>query len=215
MLIRGILAIARSIAKKSISSKTIAEVAAAIHAGRLVILPATSGYIIACDAQNTSAITDLNLLRENSEEHILSMIFSSVSQMDSEVTIPNLDEETKNYIETGQLTLVLPRDDSMRVNSIKYRELVAVNVPVNPSIKKLLESSGPCAVAAAAVPGQGLPLDVKDISLKIKDGVEYILDAGLISGTVSSIVNYEKKKPIVSRIGALSEEMIQKLIPEI
>jgi tRNA A37 threonylcarbamoyladenosine synthetase subunit TsaC/SUA5/YrdC len=143
------------------------------------------------------------------------MIFSSISQMDSEVTIPTLDQETKNYIETGQLTLVLPRDESMRINSIKYKELVAVNVPVNPSIKKLLESSGPCAVAAAAIPGQGLPVDVKDISLKIKDGVEYILDAGLISGTISSIVNYEEKKPIISRIGGLSEELIKKLIPEI
>ena len=143
------------------------------------------------------------------------MIFSSVSQMDSEVTIPNLDQETKKYIETGQLTLVLPRDESMRVNSDKYKELVAVNIPINPSVKKLLESSGPCAVAAAAIPGQGLPVNIKDISLKIKDGVEYILDAGQISGTVSSIVNYEKRKPIVSRIGAVPEETIKKLFPEI
>ena len=117
MLIRGILGITRSIAKKSISSKTITEVSAAIHAGRLVILPATSGYIIACDAQNASAITDLNLLRENSEEYILSMIFSSISQMDGEVTIPSFSQEIKDYIQTGQLTLVLPRDESMRVNA--------------------------------------------------------------------------------------------------
>ena len=209
------MGIARSIAKKSISSKTIIEVCAAIHAGRLVILPATSGYILACDAQNTSAITDLNLLRENVEEHILSMIFSSITQMDSEVTIPHLDEEAKRYIENGQLTLVLPRDDSMRVNSSKFKELVAVNIPNNQSIKKLLETSGPCAVAAAAMPGQGLPLAIKDISLKIRGGVEYILDGGQISGTVSSVVSFEKRKPSISRIGAVQEGIINKLFPEI
>ena len=205
----------RSIAKKSISNKTISDLAAAIHAGRLVILPATSGYIIACDAQNTSAITDLNILRENNEEYILSMIFSSITQMDSEVTIPNFDDETKNYIETGQLTLVLPRDESMRVNASGYRELVAVNIPVNQNIKKLLEKTGPCVVAAAAVPGQGLPLEVKDISSKIKEGVEYILDADKISGLVSTVVSFEKRKPTISRNGAVPEETIKKLFPEI
>ncbi|CAB4329496.1 unannotated protein [freshwater metagenome] len=205
----------RSIAKKSISNKTISDLAAAIHAGRLVILPATSGYIIACDAQNTSAITDLNILRENNEEYILSMIFSSITQMDSEVTIPNFDEETKNYIETGQLTLVLPRDESMRVNASGFRELVAVNIPVNQNIKKLLEKTGPCVVAAAALPGQGLPLEVKDISSKIKEGVEYILDADKISGLVSTVINFEKRKPIISRNGAVPEETIKKLFPEI
>lgn len=205
----------RSIAKKSISNKTISDLAAAIHAGRLVILPATSGYIIACDAQNTSAITDLNILRENKEEYIPSMIFSSITQMDSEVTVPNFDEETKNYIETGQLTLILPRDASMRVDSTGVKELVAVNIPINQNIKKLLEKSGPCVVAAAAVPGQGLPLEVKHISLKIKEGVEYILDADKISGLVSTVVSFEKRKPTISRNGAVPEETIKKLFPEI
>ena len=205
----------RSIAKKSISSKTISDLAAAIHAGRLVILPATSGYIIACDAQNTSAIIDLNTLRENNEDYILSMIFSSITQMDSEVTIPNFDTETKNYIESGQLTLVLPRDESMRVNASGFKELVAVNIPVNQNIKKLLDETGPCVVAAAAVPGRGLPLEVKDISSKIKEGVEYILDAGKISGSVSTILNFEKRKPTISRIGAVPEDTIKKLFPGI
>jgi tRNA threonylcarbamoyl adenosine modification protein (Sua5/YciO/YrdC/YwlC family) len=215
MLIRGILGITRSIAKKSISSKTITEVSAAIHAGRLVVLPATSGYIIACDAQNASAITDLNLLRENSEEYILSMIFSSISQMDGEVTIPSFSQEIKEYIQTGQLTLVLPRDESMRVNANGFKELVAVNIPINQNVKKLLEISGPCVVAAAAIPGLGLPLTTKDISLKIKDGVEYILDAGKISGIVSTIINFEKRKPILSRIGAVPAEIVKRLFPEI
>lgn len=215
MLIRGILAIARSIAKKSISSKTIAEVSAAIHAGRLVILPATSGYIIACDAQNSSAITDLNLLRENSEEYILSMIFSTITQMDGEVTIPSFSQDIKKYIETGQLTLVLPRDESMRVNANGFKELVAVNIPINENIKKLLEKSGPCVVASAAMPGLGLPPTTKNISQKIKDGVEYIVDAGKISGMVSTIINFEKRKPVISRIGAVPEEIVKMLFPEI
>ena len=215
MLIRGILGITKSIAKKSISSKTIADVSAAIHAGRLVILPATSGYIIACDAQNASAITDLNLLRENSEEYILSMIFSSITQMDGEVTIPSFSQEIKECIQTGQLTLVLPRDESMRVNTNGFKELVAVNIPINQNVKKLLETSGPCVVAAAAIPGLGLPLTTKDISLKIRDGVEYILDAGKISGKVSTLINFEKRKPTLSRIGAVPEDIVKKLFPEI
>ena len=215
MLIRGILGIIRSIAKKSVSSKTIKDVSAAIHAGRLVVLPATSGYIIACDAQNSSAITDLNLLRENSEDYILSMIFSSITQMEDEVTIPSFSQEVKEYIQAGQLTLVLPRDASMRVNTNGLKELVAVNIPSNQNIKKLLESSGPCVVAAAAIPGLGLPLTTKDISLKIKDGVEYILDAGKISGIVSTIINFEKRKPILSRIGAVPEVIVKRLFPEI
>lgn len=209
------MGITRSIAKKSISSKTIADVVAAIHAGRLVILPATSGYILACDAQNTSAITDLNLLRENLSEYIPSMVFSSITQMDSEVTVPNFNQEIINLIETGQITLVLPRDASMRVNDSKFKELVAVNTPSNQNIKKLLELSGSCLVAAAAIPGQGLPLDVKDISLKIRNGVEYILDAGKISGIVSTVINFESRKPTISRIGAVSESLVKELFPEI
>ena len=60
MLIRGILGITRSIAKKSISSKTITEVSAAIHAGRLVILPATSGYIIVCQGVHSDWTIDIS-----------------------------------------------------------------------------------------------------------------------------------------------------------
>jgi tRNA A37 threonylcarbamoyladenosine synthetase subunit TsaC/SUA5/YrdC len=70
-------------------------------------------------------------------------------------------------------------------------------------------------VAAAAIPGLGLPLTTKDISLKIKDGVEYILDAGKISGIASTIINFEKRKPILSRIGAVPEEIVKRLFPEI
>lgn len=72
--------------------------------------------------------------------------------MDGEVTIPSFSQEIKEYIQTGQLTLVLPRDESMRVNANGFKELVAVNIPIDENVKKLLEMSGPCVVAAAAIP---------------------------------------------------------------
>jgi tRNA A37 threonylcarbamoyladenosine synthetase subunit TsaC/SUA5/YrdC len=103
----------------------------------------------------------------------------------------------------------------MRINANGFRELVAVNIPINQNIKKLLENSGPCVVASAAIPGLGLPLTTKDISLKIRNGVEYILDAGKISGKVSTLINFEKRKPTLSRIGAVPEDIVKKLFPEI
>ena len=47
------------------SQKAIDEVSSALRAGRLIILPATSGYVLACDANNYSAIEDINTVREN------------------------------------------------------------------------------------------------------------------------------------------------------
>ncbi len=206
---RGVLGVIRSIAKNTISPKTINEVSSALRAGRLIILPATSGYVLVCDASNNSAIQDMKSVRENEEDYVLSMIFPSIKAMDEEVTLPELDGYVHQLIESGQLTLILKRDASLRVVPGSGDELLAVNIPVSLNVKKLLEAVGPCVVASASKIGSGIPNSVADISNKIKSSTEYILDSGKILGKLSSVIDFTSRKPTITRVGAVSEEMLK------
>jgi L-threonylcarbamoyladenylate synthase len=206
------LSVIRYIEKNTMSEKAILEVSSALRAGRLVILPATSGYVLACDANNYSAIEDINLIRENKEQYILSMIFPSIKAMDNEVTLPELEEEVHGLIESGQLTLILKRDASLRVVHGSRDELVTVNIPASENIKKLLRVSGPCVIASASKIGSGIPTSIADISNKIKSSSEYILDSGKIIGKVSSVIDFTSRTPTISRIGAVSKEKLQDYI---
>ena len=140
------------------------------------------------------------------------MMFPSIKAMDNEVTLPKLNGEVHELIESGQLTLILKRDASLRVVDGSGDELVAVNIPVSKNIKKLLQVVGPCVVASASKAGGGIPISVADISSKIKSSAEYILDSGEIIGKVSSVVDFTSRKPTISRVGAVSEEKLKSYI---
>ena len=148
-------------------------------------------------------------VRENEEDYVLSMIFPSIKAMDEEVTLPELDGYVHQLIESGQLTLILKRDASLRVVPGSGDELLAVNIPVSLNVKKLLEAVGPCVVASASKIGSGIPNSVADISNKIKSSTEYILDSGKILGKLSSVIDFTSRKPTITRVGAVSEEMLK------
>ena len=209
------MAIRRSLLGKADLAAVLSEAVAAINAGRLILLPVTSGYVLACDAHNASAISDLDIARHNDKDYVSSMIFPTVEAMNDEVTLPILGPGLLELIESGSLTLIVNKDTSMRSNQEDSHELVAVNIPINPWVRKLLKKTGPCAVGAASIIGEGVPKRLTEVSPAIKDLAEVAIDAGIIKSTVSTVINFAGTKPILIRVGAVSEVQIKKLIPDL
>lgn len=209
------MSIRRSLLGTSDKSALLLEAAAAINAGRLIILPVTSGYVLACDAQNASALSDLDAARHAKNEYISSIIFPDIATLANEVTLPELDPALVEIFEKGLLTLILKRDLSFRSNHGGTKELIAVNIPENSWVQNLLAKTGPCAVGAASIINEGIPKKISEVSQEIKNVVEIAVDAGTIKGSVSTVINFVEKKPVIVRIGTISESEIKALIPNL
>lgn len=118
------------------------EVANAIEAGELVIIPTDSVYAIVCDALNQKAITELCRLKGiNPDKHNLSIICSGIS-MAAEYT--RIDDEAYRLLKTytpGPFTFLFPSGRQLP-KAFKGRKTAGVRIPDNATVKAIVEALG-------------------------------------------------------------------------
>lgn len=109
----------------------------------------------------------------------------------------------------GSLTLVLKPTEEGRLLTFAEYPTVAVRVPNHPVALKLLEESGvPWAVTSANKSGSPALADGAAVVKEFEGLVDFIIDAGRVSGTESTLVDASLSPIRVLREGSLSRAQI-------
>lgn len=187
-----------------------------IRDGYVIALPSEHGYIFAADAFSEFAVRAMHVLRGDP------LGVAAQVMIPSSATLTGLAREITDEVQAlastfwpGVLSLTLRPNISLQWDLGDNKELdrVSLRVPSAPFLLRLLQESGPLAVASAARAGEPPALSVDRIKVQEFDCAA-IFDAGpLSSGPLTTIVQSDSKAMTIIREGAITREQLAAVVP--
>ena len=179
---------------------TVDDVAAAVEAGKLVVIPTDTVYGLACRPDREEAVRALSTLKQRSPEQPVALVASGVEPLRELVPELRLDDLVQ-----GAFTLVLP-NPSRRLPWLAGGRLdtIGVRIPeVTGPAAELLARVGAVAATSANLHGGIDPQRLGDVPAEILAGVAAVLDVGVLPGTPSTVIDLTGAEPRVLREGAV------------
>jgi tRNA threonylcarbamoyl adenosine modification protein (Sua5/YciO/YrdC/YwlC family) len=196
-------------------SRGIAEAAAAIRRGELVVAPTDTVYGIAADAFSPTAVNLLLAAKGRGRDMPVPVLVASRAML--EAVVSEVTEAAGKLVDAfwpGALTLVLRETPHLAWDLGEARGTVAVRMPDHPVVISLIEQTGPLAVSSANRSGQPPAGSAMDARLQLGASVAVYLDAGPGGDPVpSSIVDLTGEAPRLLRAGALDPDALRAVVP--
>jgi tRNA threonylcarbamoyl adenosine modification protein (Sua5/YciO/YrdC/YwlC family) len=192
----------------------LAAAAAAVRAGRLVVVPTDTSYGIGADAFDQAAVRALLAAKGRGPETPVPVLVGSWSTIDGLVAVvPSAARDLVEAFWPGGLSIVLPHAPSLAWDLGRTRGTVVLRMPLHPVALELLRECGPMAMTGANAGSGVVPRDCADAYAQLGEAVEVYLDSGpLESDAGSTIVDLTGPEPIVRREGAVTTAQIAEVL---
>jgi tRNA threonylcarbamoyl adenosine modification protein (Sua5/YciO/YrdC/YwlC family) len=179
---------------------TVDEVAGAVEAGQLVVVPTDTVYGLACRPDSEDAVRSLSALKRRSVGQPIALVAASV-----DAAAELVPEIAGCSVPRGALTVVLPNPLGRLPWLAGMRpDTIGVRIPDVAGIAaELLSQVGAIAATSANVHGGVDPRRLGDVPGEILDAVGAILDGGDLPGAPSTVVDLTGPEPRVLREGAV------------
>ena len=202
--------------KKGELSRHVTKAAKAIADGFIIIIPMEHSYAFACDAFNADAVRAMHVLRGDQLFTAAQVIVGNVKT--SEGIVRELTPEIKGLIKKfwpGMVSLNLRPQLGLTWDLGDNNQLdrVSVRLPKAKFAQALATKTGPLAICSAARKGMPPAKMLSDIFVLEAD-VAYKFDNGTLrKGPQSTVIEADETGVRVLRIGAVSLDEIQKIVP--
>ena len=195
----------------------IEEAARLLDEGEVVAVPTDTVYGVAASLSHPSAIATLFALKRRPQSVALPVLVDSVSQIERlGVSWPPLAHRFARELWPGALTIVVdvPETLARRVGSAS--DTVGFRIPDDQELRSILAKSGPLCVTSAN--GHGEPpcesaLQVQQI-FSGDLALSGVVDGGIRSSTVSTVVRIMGDKFEILRSGAVGPEELRAALDE-
>ncbi|MGQ0740863.1 MAG: L-threonylcarbamoyladenylate synthase [Alphaproteobacteria bacterium] len=195
--------------------RAIAEAAALIREGKLVVFPTETVYGLGANALDDFAVSAIFAAKERPRFNPL--IVHVLDRLEA-VEIVEFNPTARSLSDAfwpGGLTLVLPRREPSPLALLVSAGLdtVAVRSPSHEVARALLDASGvPIAAPSANRSSRISPTTAADVADELGGRVNLILDGGPCTiGLESTVVGFEDSKPVLLRKGAVPREKIERI----
>ena len=191
--------------------------AAAIGAGKLVLLPTDTVYGVAADAFTPAAVTGLLAAKNRGRAMPVPVLIGEASTLGGlVVNLPPVANDLAQAFWPGGLTLVLEHAPSLAWDLGDAEGTVAVRLPDDDLARDLLRRTGPLAVSSANRSGRPAATTAQEAVDQLGTHAAVVLDGGPRSAaTPSTIVDCTGPVPRVLRVGVLTVDELRGVVPEI
>jgi L-threonylcarbamoyladenylate synthase len=190
----------------------IRDAAAALLAGRLVVVPTETVYGLAANALDPLAVARIFAAKGRpSDNPVIVHVADAEAAHRLTGEWPDGAHQLARRFWPGPLTMVLPRSPAVPDIVSNGLPTVAVRVPDHPVAAALLRASGvPIAAPSANVSGRPSPTLVEHAIHDLGDAVDIYLDGGPCEvGVESTIVGWAEGHHLVFREGGIPIERIE------
>ena len=198
-----------------ISEDDVQRIADAVRAGELVVIPTDTSYAVICDAFNATAVTSLRMAKGQVANTALPIAAGSIDTINGVARLSTLATDLVNIFWPGPLTVLTAAQESLSWNIGSRDHALAVRVPQHEIALKVLAAIGPVVMTGAQLAEAKPVVTVEDAQAALGDAVSHYLDAGSLSGTISSVVDASSDSLRLLREGELSLAQLREVIPMI
>ena len=192
----------------------LAEAAASLRKGDLVVMPTDTVYGLAADAFSPPAVTGLLAAKGRGRQMPPPVLVGTVRA--ATALVEDLSASGKDLIDEfwpGGLTLVLRANRNLIWDLGDTKGTVAVRMPLHEVALELLKETGPLAVSSANRSGAPPATTAADAEAQLGEAVAVYLDGGPCSGDVpSTIVDLTGAVPRLLRAGVISVARLREVV---
>jgi L-threonylcarbamoyladenylate synthase len=167
----------------SLTEHIITQALDVLQRGGLLLYPTDTLWGIGCDATNEQAVEKIYALKQRAESKSLIVIAVSMDMVAQYVhPVPDM-AYTLVEIALQPLTIIYPHATGLAANAMAANGSVAIRVVQHDFCKELLRRfKKPVISTSANVSGTPAPVTFHDIAASIKQGVDFIVPAGMDKG---------------------------------
>jgi L-threonylcarbamoyladenylate synthase len=198
-----------------VKSDPIRDAAAAVRAGRLIVVPTDTVYGLASRPDDPAATARIFEAKSRPRDLELPVLCADEAQARDVASFDPRADALAHSCWPGRLTLVLPRTDSTRGWDLGGDpETVGVRVPSHPLVLAILTLTGPLAVTSANRSGQPPGEACDDLVAVFGELVDmYLCADDPLRGSPSTVVDLAHGIATVIRDGAIDRDQIRRLLP--
>ena len=197
---------------------SIAEAARVLQAGGLVAFPTETVYGLGAHALDAAAVRKIFEAKGRPSTDPLIVHVSDLDGVRAIVSVlPDSAVQLASAFWPGPLTLVLPRADAVPREVTAGLETVAVRVPAHPIARALLAAAQiPIAAPSANLFSRPSPTTAAHVLTDLRDRIDVVIDGGATHvGVESTVLALTGERPAILRPGAITEEMLRRVIPDV
>ncbi|HEX6498229.1 MAG TPA: L-threonylcarbamoyladenylate synthase [Micromonosporaceae bacterium] len=204
-------------AEPTARERGVAEAAAAVRRGDLVVLPTDTVYGIGADAFQPASVTALLNAKGRGRHMPPPVLVGSPDAVDELAErLPGAARDLIAAFWPGALSIVVTHLPTLRWDLGDLAGTVALRMPHHPVALDLLRRTGPMAVSSANLTRQPVAATAAEAAAQFGDRVSVYLEAGPSPDLVpSTIVDVTGARPRVVRAGAIPLEKLRDVVADV
>lgn len=197
----------------------IEEAAYWLRKGEVVAIPTETVYGLAANIYNEKAVEKIYTLKNRPKNNPLIVHLTSDKELSKyAVNIPVKAKILAQTFWPGPLTLVLEKSAQIPSYITSGKDTVGLRVPAKKILLELLHELDFPLAAPSANPSNRTSATSTDHIIEYFKGkpLAYALEGGACEkGLESTIIGFDKGEPVIYRLGALSIELIEKVVGKV
>lgn len=189
-----------------------------INAGEVIVAPSEFGYVYLCDAFKKDAVKAVHILRGDAEGVVPQVFIKDAKVLTGLVTtVSNEINLLTEKFWPGPLSITFNVQPGLSWNLGDSGRLGKVNirVPNHKFLLKVLSTTGPLVVAAAALSGKASTLDLAALPINENDIGVIFADGVLVSPGKSTIIDATGTILKIKRSGVINNNQLSEVLPDI
>ncbi len=190
-----------------------------LKCGEIVGVPTETVYGLAADATNEEAVAKIFEAKGRPADNPLIIHVSSIDMMKQYTEdIPSIVYRLADNFWPGPLTMVLPKRSNVPDIVTAGMDTVAVRMPSNPVIRKIIDLVGkPLAAPSANISGYPSPTSAQHVIDDMSGRIAAVVDGGSCSvGLESTVISFEGYDSVrILRPGFITPEQLQSVVDDV
>ncbi len=184
---------------------------AAINKGGIVIYPTETAYGVAADARNEKAVEKVFRAKKRPKDKGLTVIVNSLEQAKKHADLSKNEEKVIKRFMPGPLTLVSSKKDSSDLAENLNEDFV-FRIS-SKDIARRIANETPITATSANISGEKTSYSIEDISDKLKNDADYIINEGVLepqpTSTIAEVLNGKIK---IHREGPITKKELEQVL---
>lgn len=182
----------------------IRQAVARLESGRNLVYPTDTIYGLAAAVDQRSAVERLYRLRKLDRSKPLSLVCANLSDVSRYAIVDNECFRAMKRVLPGPYTFILRATKAAPRLGQSKRRTVGIRVPAHPVARALVDALGGPLLSTSGLgdPGGEISDPVQLAEAYAGTEVDLVLDAGLLRGVPSTVIDWSGDAPIVIREGA-------------
>ena len=189
--------------------KDLEETVELLKSGAVVAFPTDTVFGIGVIYNDAQAIAKMKKAKGRDASKPFPLMVADLKQLEEVAYIGNRERRIAQKYTPGALTLVLKRKDTVSRESVNGFDTIAIRIPDDRFVLKLLKKAGPMFVTSANISGMPAACNEKEVLQQLDGRIEAVVRGKAGTGVASTIIDCTGEELKCLREGTISYKEIE------